>query len=204
MKHSLPKLNLFVLFVLILVLPFGTMAQKKKILYLMGSTGVDTEITNRLSVNYEVTTLVMTSTTVSEIKETSNVNYAKKFDAIYVSESVGGSSMPNGLLTLDVPVVNTKFLCLRPGNWGITDDNAKKTDVANLSEAVITMNTATKSHKLSAGLTGDVKLVKDGTVSVNNVYLNCAATPVDIVKIATLKGDDSRNVVFGVEPGKTI
>ncbi|MFT3753119.1 MAG: T9SS type A sorting domain-containing protein [Paludibacter sp.] len=180
---------------------------KKKILYLAGTTPAtsDIQLTTRLSGTYDLTILTMTATTVSEIAQSSNANYAKNFAAIYLSESVGTSSMPNGLLTLDVPVVNSKFLVAPTAKWGLLTSTGSKVDIATLADAVVTMSTDNSSHPLAAGLTGDVKLVADGTTSANNIYLNALIAPVTgIIPIATVKSDATKNVVFGIETGSTL
>lgn len=179
---------------------------RKRILYLAGTSYATTDIqlTTRLANSYDLTILGMTATTVSEIAQSTNANYARNFDAIYLSESVGTSSMPNGLLTLNVPVINTKFLVAPPLKWGLTDNTTSQYDVATLADAVVTINSTNSAHPLAAGLSGDISLVTDGTVSASNVYLNALVTPLNIIKIATLKSDATKNVVFGVEPGASL
>lgn len=199
--------------ILFIIIVFGlftsynqTFAVKKKVLYI-GNADLtkDDNLTLRLEEKYELTSYAATATTGIDLASPSHPNYAKQYDALLVSESVGSSSWGNGILNLDVPVVNTKFLVSTTARWGLLSATGSKVDVTTLAEAVITMNEANASHTLSAGLTGDVNLVAEGTVSANNIYLNALIAPVSgITTIATLKGDATKIVVFGMEAGTAL
>lgn len=203
MKNNCTFKGLIIALAVFSAMPLSS-AAKKKILYLAGTTPAtsDIQLSTRLSTTYDLTILTMTTTTVSEIALSTNTNYAKNFDAIYLSESVATSSMPNGLLNLDVPVVNTKFLVAATTKWGLLSSTGSKVDIATLADAVVTMNSAQSAHALSAGLSGDVKIVADGTTSANNIYLNALIAPVSgIIPIATVKSDATKIAVFGIETG---